>query len=225
MSIVIAKKTKNGFIFGADSQVTCGSRKGTTIKIFKSRKEEGMFIGVVGCLRDCQILEKVNDLLDVNAIRREELDEFSIIDYTVPKLMKELEKEHRLVAEKDGTIGWDSCTIIVYKDKAFKIDGDFTVEEIKDFAAIGSPQDFASGSYETLKELGTKLSDRDLVKEIIRITIAHNNYVDFPIRIIDTSKDKDFTIINAKVSIEEPKKSATTKKTTYKVENVEEEND
>lgn len=203
MSIVIAKKTKNGFIFGADSQGTCGSRKEIVKKIFKSDKEEGLYIGVVGRLRDCQILQVAENLLDVNAIRRETLDENSIISYTVPKLRELLKKEQREAVEKDGVTYWDSCIIIVYKDKAFEIDSDYTVTEVTDFKAIGSPQNFAAGSYEMLKETNSKMSDYDIVKNIIKTTIAHNEYVGYPIYVIDTSKDTDFTRIDAKITIEE----------------------
>ena len=209
MSIVIAKKVKNGFILGADRYVTIGSMKGTTQKIFKARKENDMYIGVVGYLRDLQLLRTASDLLDVNAIRRENLTEDSIIEYTIPQIRKLMKDNDRYIVDKEGETGWNSHIIIAYKDKAFEITPHFVVREITDFTAIGSPQDFATGSYKILKDTNSKLSDFDMVESIIETTIANNGYVGYPIDIIDTSKDIDFTVIDAEITI---KKTPTTKK-------------
>lgn len=205
MSIVIAKRTKNGFVFGADSQCTRGHSTEEVTKIFKSKKEDDVYIGVVGSLRDCNILKTATELLDINAIRRDNLDEDSIILYTVPKIRKLLEDNGRQLADKEDGVCWNSHILIVYKDKAFEIDHDFTVAEIKDFSAIGNPMLEAKGAYEILRRLNSKLSDYDMVKEIIAMTIDVNNTVSYPIRIIDTSKDTEFTEINATLVIEDPK--------------------
>lgn len=199
MSIVIAKRTKDGFIFGADSQCTRGNETEVTTKIFKSKRENDVYIGVVGSSRDCDLLKVATELLDVNAIRREELDEDSIILYTVPKIREILKKEDRYLIDKNEGSCWNSHIIIVYKDKAFEIDHDFAVQEIDDFRAIGNPMYEARGAYEILKRVNPKISDTDMVKEIIAMTIDINNTVGYPIKLIDTGKGGDFTNIYGKV--------------------------
>ena len=104
---------------------------------------------------------------------------------------------------------WNSEIVVVYKDKAFLIDSDFCVVEIDDFAAIGAPQDFAYGAYAILKKFKTKipkLTDFDLVKEIMKMTIEETIHVFYPIWMVDTSvSNADF--IEFKGSIVEEKKT------------------
>lgn len=195
MSVVIAKRTKNGFIFGADSQATRGHLKEGIDKIFKAYKEDNIYIGVVGSGRDCDLMKVMTEILDINAIRREQLTEESIISYTIPKIKEYLKKNDRHLIDKEGTACWDSSIMIVYKDKAFEIASDFSVTEVEDFGVIGAPMLEATGAYKILKQTNSKLSDFDMTKEIIKMTIDINNTVDYPIRMIDTSKDKDFTVI------------------------------
>lgn len=196
MSVVVAKRVKNGFIMAGDSQVTKGDEKDTVIKVFKSYKENEIYLGVVGSLRDSQILMTINGLLDPNAIRREELDLLSIISYTVPLIKKTMKENDRLYNE-DGKLEWDSEVMILYKDKGYIIESDFSVIEIDEFDAIGSPRKFAKGSYELYNRYKDKIkvSDRQIVKDIVRITIEKTTYVGYPIRIADTSKNEDFEII------------------------------
>lgn len=193
MSVIIVKKTKGGFILAGDSQGTLGTQRMTVSKIFKASKDDDTFIGVVGHLRDANIMMTIDSILDPNAIRRENLDMKSVISYTVPLLQKTL-KEVGSIAIEDGKIYWDSQIIIVYKDKAFEIDSDFSVVEISDFAAIGAPQSFAYGAYFVMKKFNVpKVSDFNLVKEIMKMTIEETIHVFYPIWMVDTSKpDADF---------------------------------
>lgn len=208
MSVIIAKKIKNGFVLAGDSQGTVGTHRTTVTKIFKAPKEENVFIGVVGRLRDANIVASVDSILDSNAIRRGNLDANSLVSYTVPELQKSL-KEQGALSVDSGLLCWNSEIIIVYKDKAFLIDSDFCVIEIDDFAAIGAPQDFAYGAYAILKKFKSKLpklSDFDLVKEIMKMTIEETIHVFYPIWMVDTSTtNADF--IEFKGSIVEEKKS------------------
>jgi len=202
MSVIIAKKTKNGFIMAGDSQATLGTQRFSVTKIFKAKGEDELYIGGVGTLRDINILTTITNLIDLNAIRRETFDVSSIISYTIPTLQKALKEHGRLITDRDGSLCWGSSVLICYKDKAFEISSFFEVTEISNFAAIGSPQDFAYGAYSVLNkfDLGKlKLNDYNLVKEIMKMCIEETIHVFYPILIIDTSKDKDFTRIDGEI--------------------------
>ena len=209
MSVIVAKKTKNGFILAGDSQCTIGTQRATVTKIFKASKEDDMFIGVVGRLRDANIVMTLNGILDPNAIRRGNLNLESIVSHTVPLLQKTMKEYGTLVVE-NGQICWDSCIILVYKDKAFEISNDFSVREITDFAAIGAPQDFAYGAHAILKKYSSKLSklsDFDIVKEIMKMTIEETIHVFYPIWIVDTSvSNADFIEFKGEIVEVEDKK-------------------
>lgn len=209
MSVIVAKRTKDGFILAGDSICCHGTERRNAIKIFKANRDGDVIIGGVGYLRDINIISTMDDLIDANAIRREELDYKSIVTYTVPALQKELKEVGRLVVE-NGILCWESVIIIAYKDKAFIISEDFTVQEISDFDSIGAPEEFAKGAYYVLKKYSkelNKVSDWDIVKEIMKMVIEQTYQVFYPIRMIDTSKpNPEFVEIKGEiVEVEEPK--------------------
>ena len=147
MSIVIAKRTKDGFVFGADSGCFKDQKRSVIEKIFKLDYYDDVYVGCVGFARDSQVIRYMENLIDPNAVKRDVLDIKSIVTYTVPSLKKQLSK-----ATGDGKPidRWESECIIVRKDKAFLIEPDFSVEEIEDFKAIGAPEDFCTGAYNLL---------------------------------------------------------------------------
>ena len=196
MSVIVAKKVRDGYIVAGDSQATAGDEKNTVNKLFKAYKDDDVIIGVVGTLRDANIMMTVSGLLDPNAIRRDELDLLSIILYTVPAIKKAIkENEHAII--ENGMLEWDSQIILLYKDKCFEIDSDFSVMEIDEFGAIGSPSKYAKGAYEMVKKYRSmiKKSDREIVKDIVKMTIDKTAYVGYPIKVLDNTKDKEFEVI------------------------------
>ena len=204
MSVVIAKKYKNGFILAADSGCFKDQERTRAEKVFKLDYSDDIFIGGVGTLKEVQLVKYMDSLIDPNAVKRDQLDMKSIITYTVPSLRKQLAKS---LGMGDKMVDkWSSEIIIVRKDKAFSIDSDFCVKEIEDFEAIGAPEDFCKGAYRVLLEHPYKKNTKGLyryetipeekrVVELIKITIDITIYTLYPIRYVNTSTDKDFQIV------------------------------
>ncbi len=188
MSVIVAKKEENRVIMACDTQVTHGQTKGSVTKIFKNKKNDNIICGVVGSLRDLNLLSSMEDLIDDFSIRRDLVDTDSIITNTIPKIKEFFKKEGRIVSTEDGDI-MHSSFIISYKNSIWTIGGDFSVKEVDDFVAIGSPEEFAMGVYEAIKDDNTSIEDK--IVKIIDICIKKTIYVDYPIYMIDTEK-KEF---------------------------------
>lgn len=200
MSVIVAKKVKDGFIIAGDSQATSGDERSVVNKLFKAYKDDDVIIGVVGTLRDANIMMVCRNLIDSNVIRRDEVDILSIITYTVPTIKKAIKEAEHLVND-EGRIEWDSQILLIYKDKCFEIDSDFSVIEIDEFGAIGSPSKYAKGAYSLIKKYRDKIdiTDRELVKEIVKMTIDKTVYVGYPIKILDNTVDDEFEVINGEI--------------------------
>jgi ATP-dependent protease HslVU (ClpYQ) peptidase subunit len=128
MSVVAVKKYPDKIVLGADSQVTIGQNKDKISKIFKINEEFGF--GVVGLAKDCMLFyyfQQTNKIKETNTIE-------DIYDYLL--------KYADFVKDKTGVWGAESQFLIVNKNKAFKASINY-VEEIEDYCAIGSGEDFA----------------------------------------------------------------------------------
>ena len=185
MSVVVAKKTKNGFMIGCDSQCTQGQVKGKATKIFRVKSNEEIVCGVVGSLRDLNIFATLETLFSSEATRREIIDLEHIITNVVKKLKDKLKEEGRLLLEKGEGECMASAIMIAYKDKCWVIESDFAVTEVDDFDAIGAPSEFATGAYEMLAD-NKEMADEEKVLKIIKATIKRTIYVDYPIYIATT---------------------------------------
>lgn len=197
MSIVIAKRKPNGnFLIGSDSQITTmGQRKEIDpgCKLFNPDGNRDILVGIVGSLRDANIIHSMEELLDYSDIRRESLTVKSLVDHTVKKIQDKLKEQGRLVVDQ-GQWLWDSSIVIAHKDKCFIINSDFCVQEVKDFIAIGAPSEYAYGAKKALDSYisGRKLKPMiplELVTNLIDMTIQLTNTVDYPICIGETDKD------------------------------------
>lgn len=205
MSVVIAKRTKNGFILGADSGCFRDQERSRAEKVFKLEYCDDVYVGGVGTLGEIQLVRYMENLIDPNAVKRNQLDIKSILTYTVPSLKKQLAKAQGLGSDKVFD-KWDSEIIIVRHDKAFWIDSTFCVKEIDEFCAIGAPEDFCKGAYKVLLEHPYKkntkglyryenIPDEKLVVELIKMTFDITIYTFYPILYINTATDKEFQII------------------------------
>lgn len=194
MSVVIAKKTKEGFVVGADSMCTRGGQvREEAIKIFRCQQNEDIIIGVVGCLRDANILMAAEDLFNNSSLRRDALDFNSMVTQTIPNLKELLKTDGRLLKSQEGDC-MASNILIAYKNKCYVIGGDFSLTQVDDFYAIGAPELMADGCYEMIRLCKTDITDEKLVENIIRTTIKKTIYVDYPIRIFKTYDKNDMVI-------------------------------
>ena len=196
MSVVVAKKTKDGFIIGADSMCTKGGQvRENAIKIFRCKQNEDIIIGVVGCLVDANILMIADNLFSNTTIRRNNLDFENMIEQTIPNLKEILKTHGRLFKSDEIGECMQSNFMIAYKDDCYVINSDFALSQVEDFYAIGSPELMASGCYEMAKLCNIKIDDVKLVENIIRTTIKKTIYVDYPIRIYSTVKNTEDILI------------------------------
>lgn len=193
MSVVIAKKTKKGFVLGCDTIAIKGQMKNQATKIFRDKNDSDIICGVVGSLRDLNILSVTDDIIDGQAIRREIVDTDNMITSTVKNIKNKLKEEGRLYVDKEAGEVMQSSVIIAYKNKCWVIGHDFAVSEVDDFAAIGAPEEFASGAYEIIAS-NEIMSDEDKVTRIIEACIKRTIYVNYPICIAHTD-GKDIKVI------------------------------
>ena len=63
MSVVISAKYKDGIAIIADKQVTCGTTKSNNGNKLQYFKYSNSAIGVVGYLRDCNIIRTIEEIL------------------------------------------------------------------------------------------------------------------------------------------------------------------
>lgn len=190
MSIVIAKKIDKGFIVASDSQITSdGQRRHIEpgCKLFHPNDQQDIIVGIVGSLRDANLLRVIDELLDYSSIHRDNLTLNSIINHTVKVIQEKLREQGRIVVS-EGKWLWDSAIIVANKDKAFEISQDFCVQEIKDFTAIGAPEEYVYGAKAFMDSYGLKkaYSEEQFVVDLIKMTIKLTNTVDYPIVLMNT---------------------------------------
>lgn len=195
MSVVVAKKTKNGFVIGADSMCTRGGqvREGA-IKIFRCKQNEDIIIGVVGNLVDANVVMVADSIFSNSTLRRDNLDFENMITQTIPNLKKILQEHGRLFKDLEVGEHMKSCIMIAYKNDCYVINQDFALTQVDDFYAIGAPELMADGCYLMANLCGVKLDDEKIVENVIRTTIKKTIYVDYPIRIFNTTNKDDIII-------------------------------
>lgn len=193
MSVVVAYKDidRDRVIVGCDSQVTRGGYKSTlqnknNWKIFKPMDNENLIIGVVGDLRDINLLSLEKNLIDELTIIKGEVDFKYIVKTIVPKIFKIL-IDNKRIKIKDGVVD-DMCSsvLFVYKNKIYGIYSDGAVIEYEDFCALGSGEQLAYGSLNSYNGSDAQ----DAVVDAIKSSIKNDLYVKYPIILMNTLDDK-----------------------------------
>ena len=181
MSVVIAIKEKNKIILGCDSQVTCGYIKSILpnnhSKIFDIKNCKHGLMGIVGSVRDCQLLSIQNNLIQELPLLKGEIN----FDYVVRNLYNDIYKilldNNRILKDEHGHFltSTENDYIFAYKDKAYLINGgDGSVEEIEDYLVIGSGYEIAMGVLENNKG---KIAEARII-EAIKACSERTIYVD-----------------------------------------------
>ena len=138
MSLVVAVKDGDKVYMGADTQTTFGGNiirrqklKEGCLKITKM--PNSVLLGHVGKLNCAQRLCTQADWFE--NLPEEGLTKKFLVQEIVPKFEKNIKAVNGL--DKNGGAG---CTyIVVWKDRIFLIEKDFSVLEIADCVAIGTP--------------------------------------------------------------------------------------
>lgn len=147
MSLVIAIKDKDRVVLGSDKQSSTGLNKNhTSTKIWPIEKLPGAIMGGVGTSRGNQIIQHA-DLIDLNELPAE-IDTSYLVKQLAPIIMGTLKANGMDCSIPEG----GSCTmmpnsyIFAYRDRAWVIYHDQSVEEVEDYVAIGSGSDVANGA-------------------------------------------------------------------------------
>lgn len=190
MSVVVAIKDKDTVWVGCDSQVTTGNTKGTlklNKKIWKPEKEESIVMGVVGSVRDLDILSTEEDWIEEITKMKDELNYKYIVRKIVPKIFKTLGNFGRLKIDK-GIESIESNVTFAYKDKLFKIYDDGSVLESDDIIADGSGYRLCLGSWNSLKDRDIPIKDK--LVQVIKAACESDLYVNYPIVLMNTKTEE-----------------------------------
>lgn len=158
MSVVVAIKDKNKIVIGCDSQVSYGHLKSKLdnelcCKIWDIENCKKGIMGVVGSLRDGQIIQCEEHLIDELKQFKNEVNYKYVVKILVNKIYELLFNNNRIKKDTHGNyqdyIG--SSFIFAYKDMAYLIDRDLTVLPIEDYIVIGCGDEIAMGVLENNK--------------------------------------------------------------------------
>lgn len=152
MSLVVVIKDKDRVVIGADKQGTMGDSKShTATKVWPVKGYEGLLMGGVGMCRANQLMQYTNGLIDRNDFDNGEVDltEEYVAMILAPTIQGILAAHGITImgGDEDGIKfpGLPNSYVVAYKDKAWLIGQDLTVEEINDYLAIGSGSAYAKG--------------------------------------------------------------------------------
>lgn len=195
VSIVAAIKDDNKVWVACDSQVSFSGTKMTlsnpnNFKIFKPMNDHRLIVGVVGALRDANILSTLEDYIDEATLLKNNLDFKYVVKNVVPYIMRELDKHGRLVEHNERHVS-DSQFLFVYDNNIYTIDGDGCVVEHDDFCAIGSGYKLAYGSFNTSEEM----DNQEILVNAVKSACMTDLYVNYPIILMNT-QDNETVIIN-----------------------------
>ena len=189
MSVVLAIK-KNGRIYmAADSQSTCGDTKYNHINEVSrkvSRFENGMLLGRVGMVHNCQIICAHPEYFTLPEDGK--LTKKYVVQNIIPKIFKCYRDNEMRETEKDEPAKLGDSYLLAHRDKLFLMNGVFDVTEVTHYAAIGSGNDMALAGLCALdaEEISDEKIIEDRLAEILRISASHDVAVSGPYFLIDT---------------------------------------
>lgn len=154
MTCIIGLKDNKQIVMGSDSRIMSGNF------IFNSNSNkiiefENMLIGFCG---SCRIHDTINSsfVMPDNSAGKSDLQ---YLQSTFVNAIREcLECAKTSFVEENSTASMDkSALLILYHDKFYTVECDYSILEYSDFVAIGSGSDFALGALEVTKGLEPEL--------------------------------------------------------------------
>lgn len=191
MSIVIGLKYKDGVILASDGQVT---EKGNcivkdVIKFCKS-KYSNTALGVVGELRDLNILSTIDDFIRYKDILdKTYIDEQYIIEKVIPDIFSKLRNNNRIKLNNQIEEIMSDLLFCTY-DKIFYISVDGAVVEMLDYGVIGCGKDMVMGFLDTqnLKDLSENQAIK-IIEKCIQQSCNKDCYINENINYILLKKE------------------------------------
>jgi ATP-dependent protease HslVU (ClpYQ) peptidase subunit len=190
LSVVVAIKEGDTIWMGCDSQVTQGYTKRTLEsmkKIWKPEKEKDVLMGVVGAVRDLNILSIEEEWIEELIKMKNEVNYKYIIKKIIPKIFTTLSDSGRLY-NKDGVKFIESNIVFAYQDKMFSIHGDGAVMESEDIIVDGSGRRLCLGAWNSIKDKDFSIKEK--LVEVVKSACESDLYVNYPIVIMNTKNDE-----------------------------------
>jgi 20S proteasome alpha/beta subunit len=176
MTVIVGYRDKDSAIIGADSQITAGNLRKFADKIVK---RANWACGSCG-------YRKVIDIIRYNSTLGTDIKNTMDLCEWRDKLREAICRDAG--SRKECQFNNDIMVhpfelLITFDGKMWKISGDYSLFEVKKYAAIGCGMDFAYGVLFSSPKTGV-----DLVKEAIRAAIKHDVYCGGPIKLATTKR-------------------------------------
>lgn len=145
MSVVVAAKYKEGVAIIADKQTSAGNTKKDNATKLAYYKYSNTAIGVVGFLRDCNIMRALDEIVPYKDILDNiPINEMYVIKSIVPAIMEHLSHNKRLEGKNNNEM--PSMMIYATPESIYEIGPDFSVvESDSSYLTIGCGSDKVLG--------------------------------------------------------------------------------
>ena len=193
MSVVIGLKYKDVVWLACDKQITTGRDKtylSNHHKIVQVPERPGVLIGSVGLLRGINLIETNNSYIDELSYLREEIN-YDYMVNTFPLLINDLFKIHGMIDVDIKTLDIKNEFLVAVFDSLYVVGFDGSVQEIEDFAALGSGDRLAIGSLSSLYDSSKEYTEEEIMDILYKSIIAANTDVNCGggVIIMNTSSD------------------------------------
>jgi ATP-dependent protease HslVU (ClpYQ) peptidase subunit len=173
---------------GADSCASGGWREQTLLhkKVFKLRDTQNAILGFSGTIRDLNLLQYAEDLID----KRDEpdIDHKYIVTKFIPNVIRLFNNNLRNSSDK-GIGEFESYFLLGYKNKLWLIESNYSVFETKDnYQAIGCGTNYALGSLHSTND--TDLTPVERIHKALQAASKFSSGVSAPFYIINTENDE-----------------------------------
>ena len=157
MSVLVALKDKNRIVVGVDTRMSCGQSFTDSYKQRpKAYHVDSKRTVIVGCVGNVGLLDIMKMIMENHMDDIDLIDRSYIVRYIIPELIVEIKTYN--MEDKDYKM--EGELFLAIKDRAFVIHGNYAVEGLENFAAIGSGMDSANGSLFTSERFITNAEDR-----------------------------------------------------------------
>lgn len=182
---VIDKKNHCCYV-GADSCISADSfhTNTKTPKVFYALGHTDIIWGCAGSIRMANLIMQDHKMFS-ERLNTETINLGYIIEFIIPVIKEYAESLHPDHKEFD--------LILAIRDCLFRIQDDYSVYEVRDFATIGCGCSTAYGSmkaYQSLKQLGyeSEYPVEGLILQSIQISSEYDYGVDTPVTILNTKE-------------------------------------
>lgn len=147
MSIIVALKNDDKIYVGADKKIVCDDHIQYTSSKIKQMAYCETIVGVVGQLRDFNIIESLNI---INQTTRP-LNKIDMVSEIVPTLF-DIYEMHGRISNDMGIRFFQSEFLFANDNRIFTVSMDGCVLEHEDYAVIGSGEELVGGYLSTVRD-------------------------------------------------------------------------